>query len=191
RVGSSASTPLTSSAAARQVASQSVKRLEQESGGQLWVKVGRLLRQHAPGARALEHLLDLGRPEQERRLGLAAVDGGDRLGALRRVGETLRRQRIDNLDVQAVALEQLVAAVAVEDDAGERVRRLVERRSLPTVDRGREAVRRKDRQALLARRDEDDHHPGAGLGSVRLVEGQRRLVAVMAVRDQQLSAGEA
>src|SRR5205807_6539850 len=153
RVGSSASTPLSSSAASRQVASQSVKRLEQESGGQLWVKVGRLLRQHAPGAGALEHLLDLGRPEQERSLGLATVDGGDRLGSLRRVGETLRRQRFDDLHVQTVALEQLVATATVEDDPGELFRRLVDRRSLHAVDRGREAVSRKDRQALLARRD--------------------------------------
>src|SRR3954468_14626368 len=74
RVGRSASTPRTSSTAARQIAGQSVKRLEQEARGQLGIEVGGLLRQHLAVARAREHVLDPRRPEQEGGLGFAAVD---------------------------------------------------------------------------------------------------------------------
>src|SRR5438094_527040 len=100
RVGSSASTPRTSSTAARQVASQSVKWLKEKSGRQLGIEVGGLLRQHLALARAREHFLDPRRPEQERRRGLAAVDGCNRLAPLRRVGDALQRQRVDDLDVE-------------------------------------------------------------------------------------------
>src|SRR6266566_3517693 len=99
RVGRSASTPRTSSTAARHVASQSVKWLKQKARSQLGIEVGRLLRQHLALARAGEHVLDPRRPEQERSLGLAVVDGRDRFAALRRVADALRRQGVDDLDV--------------------------------------------------------------------------------------------
>src|SRR6266567_1433814 len=89
----------TSSSAARHVASQSVKWLKQKARSQLRIEIGRLLRQHLALARAAEHVLDPRRPEQERSLGLAVVDGRDRFAALRRVADTLRRQGVDDLDV--------------------------------------------------------------------------------------------
>src|SRR3989440_4601290 len=118
RVGSSASTPRTSSTAARQIVSQSVKWLEEKTRGELGEEVGGLLRQDLALARAREHFLNPRRPEQERRLGLAAVDGCDRFAPLRRVPDPLRRQRVDHLDVEPFALEQLVAPAAIEDDPG-------------------------------------------------------------------------
>src|SRR6266516_2895743 len=130
RVGSSASTPRTSSNAARQVASQSVKRLKQKARGQLRIEVGRLLRQHLALARAREHVLDPGRPEQECSLGLAGVDG---------------------LDVEPVALEQLIATAPIEDDPRELVPWLVDRCPADAVDRLSEPVSREDRQSLVAR----------------------------------------
>src|SRR3954463_16650174 len=125
RVGRSTSTPRTSSTAARQVASQSVKRLKEQAGGELGKEVGRLLRQHAPLARAREHVVDRRRAEQERRLGLAAVDGRDGLATLWRIGHTLRRERLDNLHVEPVALDQLIAASAIENHSGQLVAGLV------------------------------------------------------------------
>src|SRR6185503_13759519 len=68
RVGSSASTPRTSSTAARQVVSQLVKWLKQKARGELGEEVGGLLRQDVALARAREHVLDPRRPEQERPL---------------------------------------------------------------------------------------------------------------------------
>src|SRR6266496_2397254 len=151
RVGSSASTPRTSSTAARQVASQSVKRLKQKARGQLRIEVGRLLRQHLALARAREHVLDPGRPEQECSLGLAVVDGRDRLAPLRRVADALRRQGVDDLDVEPVALEQLIATAPIEDDPRELVPWLVDRCPADAVDRLSEPVSREDRQSLVAR----------------------------------------
>ena len=49
-------------------------------------------------------------------------------------------------------------------------------------------VRREDREPLLMRRHEHDHLPRARLGPVLGVKRERRLVAMMAVRDQQLAA---
>ena len=54
----------------------------------------------------------------------------------------------------------------------------------------RDPVRREDRQALLAGRDDHREQPRRRLGAVLLVEGERRLVAVMPVGDQQLRVGE-
>ena len=51
-------------------------------------------------------------------------------------------------------------------------------------------MRREDRQSLLVGGDDHDHHPRALLRAVALVEGERRLVAVVAVGDQQLRVGE-
>src|SRR5438093_8724231 len=123
RVGSSASTPRTSSTAARHVASQSVKWLEQEPGSQLREEVGRLLRHHAALARAREDIFDPRRPEQKRRLGLAAVDGGDGLLAAGRVGHALGRERVDDLHVEPVALQPPVAAAPVKHNSRQLVAR--------------------------------------------------------------------
>src|SRR5256886_15660030 len=191
RVGRSSSTPRTSSTAARHVASQSVKWLKQKARSQLRIEVGRLLRQHLALAGAAEHVLDPRRPEQERSLGLAVVDGRDRFAALRRVADALRRQGVDDLDVEPVALEQLIAAAPVEDNPRELVTRLVDRCPMDAVDRLSEPMGREDRQSLLAGRDEHDHHPGTCLRAVLLVEGKRGLVAVVAVGDQELRVGEA
>src|SRR5919198_58499 len=187
RRGSSASTPRTSSTASRQSASQSVKRMEEQARGELRIEVRALLRHRlaAPGDRP--HVLDPGRPQQERRLGVAAVDRRDRLLALRRVGDAFRMDLFDDVDIEVVAFEQLVAAAAVEDDAREVGAGLVDRRPARPVDVLRDAMRREDRQSLLARRDQRDHQIGrAALGRVR----ERRLVAVMPVGDQQLRLAE-
>src|SRR5262245_11138293 len=179
RLGSSTSTACTSSTAARQVAAQSVvKRLEQQARGQLRKEVRRLLRHHLAVARAREHVLDFGWPQEERRLGFAAVDSRDGLVALRRVGDALGSECVDDLDVQSIALEQLVAAAAIQNDSGQLVSRLVDRRSPNAVDRLDEPVRRKDGQPFLSRRDQHDHHPSRRLVAVLLVAGQpRRLPA--------------
>src|SRR5918911_4059969 len=116
RVGSSSSTRCTSETAARQVASQSVKRLEQQARRQLREEVRRLLWHHAALARAREHILDPRRPQQKGRLGLAAIDRGDGLRTLRRVRHTLRPERVDDLDVETLALDELVPAPAVQHD---------------------------------------------------------------------------
>src|SRR5256886_8512958 len=190
-VGGSPSPPRTPSPAARHVASQSVKWLKQKARSQLRIEVGRLLRQHLALARAAEHVLDPRRPEQERSLGLAVVDGRDRFAALRRVADALRRQGVDDLDVEPVALEQLIAAAPVEDDPRELVAWLVDRCPADAIDRLGEPVGREDRQSLLAGRDEHDHHPGTCLRAVLIVEGECGLVAVVAVGDQELRVGEA
>src|SRR6266496_137093 len=186
RVGSSSSTPRTSSTAAWQVASQSVKRLEEKPRCELGEEVGRLLRQHAAFARVREHVLDRRRPEQERGLRLASVDRCDRLSSLRRIRDALRRQRIDDLDVEPVAFDELVAAAAVEHDTRQLVAGLVDRLPTHAVQRLGEPVGREDRQPLLARRHEHHHHPSARLGAVLLVERERGFVSVVAVGDQQL-----
>ena len=121
---------------------------------------------------------------------LAAIDRLHRPVAARRVRHALRRGAFDELDVEPFPLEQLVSAGAVEDDAGQIVGGLVDRCSAHAVDILCKPVRGEDRQAFLARRDENDHHPRAPLASVLVVEGERRLIPVMSVRDQQLQSGD-
>ena len=80
--------------------------------------------------------------------------------------------------------------MAVEDDARQFVTRLVDRRAADPVHVLCHAMRRKDRQPLLVRRDEHDHHPRARVGAVLFVERERGLVAMMTVGDQQLQVGD-
>src|SRR5579872_1383772 len=190
RVGSCASTPSTSRAAARQSSSQSVKGIEQQAGGQLGEEVRRLLRHHLAAPCTLEHGVDRRRADEERALGLAAVDG--RLGVLaaRGVAGDLGAGALDDLDVEPVAFEQHVAPARVEHDAGQLVARPLDFRSVHVADATREPVRGEDRQPLLLRRHEHDHHPRARLAAVLGVERQRGLVAVVAVGDQQLRVRE-
>src|SRR5437762_1854601 len=103
-----------------------------------------------------------------------------------RVGSSTSTPRTSS----TAAVAELVAAVPVEADSGQLVAGLVDRRPTHAVHRLREPVRREDRQPLLARRNEHDHHPGARLGSVLGVERERRLVAVMTVGDQELRIRE-
>src|SRR5215211_3013815 len=182
REGRSASTARTSSVAARQTPSQSVtKRIEEEPGRQLGEEVRRLLGHHLAAARTLEHDVEWRRPQEERRGRITAVDGRDCLIAARGVRDPLRREPVYNLDVEhAVRVEQLVAAVAVEHDTRQLVAGLVDRLAAHPVHVLRDRVRRKDRQALLACRDEDDHHPRRHFGAVLAMERQRGLVTVLA-----------
>ena len=76
--------------APRQSASQSVKRVEEQAARELREEVRRLLRQHLAAARALEHRVDRRRPHEQRRLGVAAVDGRLGLLAARRVRDAFR-----------------------------------------------------------------------------------------------------
>src|SRR5438046_3288720 len=76
RVGSSTSTPRTSSTASRQTVSQSLlKRQEEQSGEELRIEVRRLVRHHVPGLSALEDVFHARRPHEHGAFGLAAVDG--------------------------------------------------------------------------------------------------------------------
>src|SRR4051794_22336982 len=104
RVGSSTNSARTSSAAARQSASQSVKRIQQQTAGELREEVRRLLRQYLAAACTLEHGVDRRGPYEQRRLRVAAVDGRLGLLAARRVRHALRMQPLDELDVQPVAV---------------------------------------------------------------------------------------
>jgi hypothetical protein len=94
---------------------------------------------------------------------------------------------LDDVDVEAVALEQLIAPFAVEHDPRQLGSRLVDRRPAQAVDVLRDTVRREDRQPFLSSRDEDDHQPRrTALLGIR----ERGLVAMVSVRDQELRIGE-
>src|SRR5579885_2903525 len=179
RVGISASTRSTSATALRQTSSQSVNGMHQKAGGQLRIEERALLRHDVAALCNLPHIADARRPKQERALRVAAVDGGLRLRALRRIGDSAGVDRVDDLGVEAVAGEELVAAAAVEDDARELVAGPLDRRAGRAVHRPGDAVRREDGQALLVGRDDDSEEPG-------LAERERRLVPVVAVCDEQL-----
>ena len=99
-------------------ASQS-KREEEQPARELREEVRRLLRKHLAAARALEHRVDRRRPHEQRRLGVAAVDGRLGLLAARRVRDALGAKALDELDVEAVAFDEPVAVAAVDDDARE------------------------------------------------------------------------
>src|SRR5262249_51813589 len=188
RVGSSTSTRRTSSTHARESSSQSVKREEQQPARQLRIEERALLRHDIAAARDLPHVLDPRRTEQERSLRLAAVDGRDRFGSGRRVRHAPGRQRVDDLRIEPVPRDELVAAVAVEDESWQDITRPIDRRPLHPVHRLRDAVRREDRQPFLVGWNDHDHHPRARVGAVLLVEGECGLVAVVAVRDQKLGS---
>src|SRR5437764_7619915 len=191
RVGSRSSTASTSATAARQSSSQaSVKRKHQQAGGELRIEERALLRHHVAAARDLPDVLDTRRAQEEGCLGIAAIDGRDRLFTARRVGEAARRGVFDDLRIGAVAGEQLVAARAIEHGAGKTVAGWIDRRSGSGPGVLRDPVRGKDRQSFLPRRDDDREQPRRRLAAVLLVERERRLVAVMAVGDQQLRPGE-
>src|SRR5437868_4782181 len=184
RVGISASTPRTSATAARQSSSQSVKRVEEQAGGELRIEERALLRHDVATAGDLPHVLDARRAEQERGLRLAAVDGRDRVVSLRRVRHALRLQRVDDLGIEPVALDELIPAVAVEHDAGKLVPGRIDRRAGDTVHRPRKTVRREDGQALLVGRHDHRQKPRG------LAERERSLVPVVAVGDEELRVGE-
>src|SRR6266545_152902 len=186
RDGSSASTPRTSSAAPRHRASQSVKRVEEQAARELGKEIGRLLRQHLAAPRVREDVLDPRRPQQERTLGVAAIDGRLRLLAARRVRDAFEREPIDDLDVEPVAFDELIPAAAVENDPGQLASRPFDLVALHVVDAACDPVCREDRQAFLARRHEHVHHPAARVAPVLRVERERRLVPMMPVRDQEL-----
>ncbi len=118
------------------------------------VEEGALLRHHVAAAGDRPDVLDPRRPQQEGGLGLAAVDRRDRLARMRRVRDALRREPVDELRVEPLALEQLVAALPVEDESRQVITRLVDRRAANPVDRLREPVRGEDRQPLLVGRDD-------------------------------------
>src|SRR5215208_6564425 len=182
RPGSSPSTPRTSSTAARQAASQSVKRVEEQPGDELRGEVGRLLGQDLAAPGPLEDVRHRRRPDEERRLRLAAVDGGLRLLAARRVADVLRAGAVDDIHVEPVAFDQPVAAAAVDDDARQLVAGPLDLAPVDVTDASRDPARGQDREPRIRHRHEDDRdvHP-------RL---DRRLVAMMAVGDQQLTIGE-
>src|SRR6266576_5901887 len=103
--------------------------MEQQARGELGEEVRALLRHRLAAARDGPDILDAGRPQQESRLRLAAVDGRDGFVAARCVRDSLRRKAVDDFDVERVTLEQLVAPATVEDDAGQLLAGLVDRRS--------------------------------------------------------------
>src|SRR5579859_4965326 len=180
RDGMPTRTPRTSSVAARQTASQSVKRIQEQAARQLRIEERALLRQHLAAAGDLPDVLDARRAEQERSLRIAAVDGCDRLAQVGRVGDAFGMERVHDDRVGALAADQLVPAVAVEHDAGQLVAGRFDRLAARAVDRLREPVRGEDREPLLPGGNDDGEEP-------RIVaERERRLVAVMTVRDEQL-----
>src|SRR5438105_1591171 len=191
RVGSSASANRTSSTAARQRSSQpSVKRVEEETRGELREEVRALLGHDVAATCYREDVVDARRAEQERRLRVPRVDGRDSLVAARRVRHALRCESIDELHVETFAVEELVSAGAVEDDARKLVTGCVDRRAANPVDVLRDAMRRKDREPRLTRRHEHDHHPCARVGAVLVVERERGLVAMVSVGNEELQVGD-
>src|SRR5207302_1093873 len=146
----SESTPRTSSTAARQRASQSVKRVEEQARRELGIEVGALLRHRLAASRHRPNVLDLRGAKQERRLGVAAVDGCDCVGPLWRVGNgglvemvAVRNQKLRALEVRGIPdAPKLVAAAS---EIGSAVGRL-ERFTL---------VEEKDRLELGARGTEE------------------------------------
>src|SRR6185437_16137000 len=99
-------TASTSATAARQSSSQSsVKREHQQAGGQLRIEERALLRHHVAAARDLPDVLDARGPQEEGCLGVAAIDGRNRLFATRRVGDAARRGMFDDLRIGTVAGE--------------------------------------------------------------------------------------
>src|SRR6185295_18835914 len=56
---------------------------------QLGEEIRRLLRHDLPPPRALEHVLDAGRAQEERTIELTRVDACDRVGEVGRVGDSL------------------------------------------------------------------------------------------------------
>src|SRR6266566_3806968 len=188
RRGSSASTPRTSSTAARQSASQSVKRVEQQAGRELGIEVRALLRHRLAASRDRPDVLDPSGAKQKRCFGFAAVDRCNGVGALRGVGHALRCDLLDDLHIETVAAKQLVLPVAIHDDARQLVPRLVDRSTSRAVHVCGHSMGWEDRQPFLVRRHEHNHQVGrAALLRVR----DRGLVAVVAVRNQELSALEA
>src|SRR4051812_34224359 len=131
RVGSSTSTARTSATHVRHTSSQSViDREEEQPARQLRIEERALLRHHVAAPRDLPHVVDPRRAEQERALGVAAVDRRLGVGALRRVRHALGMDRVDHLRIEPVALQQLVPAVpAIEDRSGEVITRTVDRLS--------------------------------------------------------------
>ncbi len=80
-------------------------RVEEQAARQLREEVRRLLGHHLAPARALEHVLDARRPEQERTVELTRVDASDGLGEIGRVAESLvADEAIDELDVELARL---------------------------------------------------------------------------------------
>src|SRR5438132_4421346 len=188
RSGKSVSTPRTSSTAARQRASQSVKRMEEQARGELGIEVRALLRHRLASARDGPDVLDASGTKEKRSFGVAAVHGCHGFGPLWRVRDPLRCDPLDDVHVETLAAQQLVPSVAIQDDAGQPVPGLVDRRATRAVHMRSQSMRREDRQPLLLRRHENDHQVGrATLLRIR----DRSLIAVMTVRDQELRALEA
>src|SRR6266511_1351680 len=128
RVGSSASTCRTSSTAPRQSASQSIKRMEEQTRCQLGIEVRALLRHRLAAFGDRAHLLDRRRSQQECRLRASGVDGTDRLFDPRRVAHAFRPEALDESGVESgfVSLEHARLSVAIERDGGPVTWQLVE-----------------------------------------------------------------
>src|SRR5919204_2283692 len=200
-VGRSRRTTRTSSTAWRQTVSHSVKGIEQEAGRQLREEVRRLLRHDLAAPSEREDAVERRRRDEDRGLRLARIDAGDCLPRVGGVGDIGEVEAVDVLDrrLVQVRLRVIDAEAAVVDRVGgtghgrqhlERIfepeRVLVRLARQLAGDVRDEPVRREDRQPLLMRRHEHDHHPGARLGAVLRVKRERRLVAVVSVRDQEL-----
>src|SRR5207237_9407995 len=95
---------------------------------------------------------------------------------------------VDELHVETLAAQQLVPPVAIQDDAGQLVSRLVDGSAADAIQVRSQSMGRKDRQSLLLGRHEDDHQIGR---ATLLRVGNGGLVAMVAVRNQELRALEA
>src|SRR5262245_43151912 len=80
-------------------------------------------------------------------------------------------------------MQQLVSAAAVEDGSGQDITRRADLLALHSVDRLRKPMRREDRESLLPGRDDYREQPF-------LAGGERRLVAVVPVGDEELRVPE-
>ena len=196
RVGSSTSTPRTSSTASRQTWSQSVTAEEQETADELRVEVGALLRHRLAALGDGEDVLDPGRAHQHRDLGLTRVDGAYRLLPIRCVADAVVPEPVDELYVELVPVNRQLerAVVTVEHGGGAVGRHMVERLAGISRQRlGRQAlvrlvledtVGREDHQAGVV--EADEHREARRFPP----QGERSLVAVVTVGDQQLAVGE-
>ena len=91
------------------------QRVEEQAGGELRIEERGLLRHRLAAGGEGGDLRDGGRTDEERGLGLAAVDGGDRLLGVRRVADAVGREPLDRTRVElVVGVDPEVLAAAVE-----------------------------------------------------------------------------
>ena len=162
--------------------------------GSLGIEVRALLRHRLAALGELADEIDARRAHEDGSLRGAGVHGGLRLLLVRRVRHSFEPEPVDERRVGLVGLTGHDRRPARPvDDGGRAIGRQRAVEGPLAVDRPEalgDPVRGEDREALLLRGDDDDEQPGALLGSLLGVVRERRLVAMVAVGDEQPRVGE-